>query len=425
MRGRSSRRFYHLATVVASCLAAAALWACDEGREAGDPIYLGDTVHGSVKVLRNDGLPRTLTIVEEYAGDVVVTTEAVLDTDGFVVEAKWKRSAPAGTRTRTLERRALGLFLVEGGRSQKVGNLRLPVVLLSTASEVAREGAVQVLTLDAAETIAGRVRFDAGMIHVETESGILLSTVDAKGNRLGPGAFAIGRKPPSDVEPVRAKVARWERALVVGDVVEVSGVDLRDLSAVVTGQANAGHRHGARIRLTDVYDVTPPKKGEREPKLAFESDAAKVKNAFGRSGAATPAQDALYAVQRISEWLQRGESRSGPASALAALRSQVGDCDDATALFVAWMRARGHAARAVVGYRLADGVATPHAWAEYWTGDRWEAADAMWPAVGIIPANLRLFDGLGSALTIGRTLGSARFSIAARRPKMAPAKREQ
>lgn len=408
MRARTRVRFAVLSAVV---VVAAAPMACERDADDQQAIYLGDVAHASLTVKQSEGLPRTTTIVETYPGDVAITTTAVLDTEGFVVEAKWKRVAPSGTRSRALVRRAMGLEVVEEGRSQAVGNLRLPVVLLSTASEVSREGPVRVVALDAAESVAGRVKFVAGKIVVETESGIVLSTIDADGNRFGPGAFRIGRKPARAVEDIRPAVANWKSELSAGAVIDVAGADLRDLRATVTGQRNEGHRNGARIRLTSTYDVTPPTMADRQPKLAFERDDPGIQKAFVRAKGATSAQDALFAVTEIGRLWKSSESQTGPASGRLAWQSQKGDCDDATALLVAWMRARGHVARAVVGYRLAGGVATPHAWAEYWTGDRWEAADAMWPAVGIIPANVRLFDGLGSTLTIGRTLGSVTFSI--------------
>ena len=65
----------------------------------------------------------------------------------------------------------------------------------------------------------------------------------------------------------------------------------------------------------------------------------------------------------------------------------------------------GHAARPVVGFVLHDGKLVPHAWAELYTPGGWTMADATLPAIGVFSTHVKLADGLGSVLTMGRVLG--------------------
>jgi transglutaminase-like putative cysteine protease len=163
------------------------------------------------------------------------------------------------------------------------------------------------------------------------------------------------------------------------------------------------------LRLDPVLrDVRPPVAGHRAPAWGIESEDDPVVRFARRVTAAaarSPLVDALALAEAIFERMA-GRPDAGPPSALRMLAAFRGDCDHATALLVACLRALGHPARALVGYRLWQGRLAPHAWAECWEDRRgWFPVDATLPGMGPFDTHLRLFEGLGSPFTLGRALG--------------------
>jgi transglutaminase-like putative cysteine protease len=99
-------------------------------------------------------------------------------------------------------------------------------------------------------------------------------------------------------------------------------------------------------------------------------------------------RDPTRAARRLLDWLthhlHRGPGAPRPL-ALATLAGQPGDCDEATALYVALARAAGLPTRAVAGLLGQGGRFYYHAWAEVYLGD-WVPVD---PLLGQVPADAR------------------------------------
>jgi transglutaminase-like putative cysteine protease len=104
--------------------------------------------------------------------------------------------------------------------------------------------------------------------------------------------------------------------------------------------------------------------------------------------------DAVDIARRLHEELITAYKYRYPVwrrGALAMERSRSGDCGQFAALFVAWCRALGIPARAVVGTLISAPGMHPHAWAEFWS-DRlgWVPVD---PSLGQAAADPAQFFG--------------------------------
>jgi transglutaminase-like putative cysteine protease len=346
------------------------------------------------------------------SGELVLLT-ARLDAAGFVQHARYQRG----------ERRRVAL---EGGRlsDERTGvveALSEPAVLLDLLHHVqpARPTAVSFVDLSSGEVRAGRVERQAASIVALDERGGVIARANVEGLRTGPGAFFEGDTAPSlDQAPVEvpfvASASRGARLVGVDDVLGVMQLSgpgqRRDAGPVIFWDASppdpaAG---AAPVALPD------PGERYRAPALFVESEAAAV-IAFAREhgrgrGAGEPAE-ALADAARLAEAVHRlvnPARRDVPPSALTML-AEGGDCDGAAALLTASLRALGHAARPAVGYRRVDGRFVPHAWVEVYTAEGWILVDAAVPRVGADQTHLKLFEGLGSALTMGRVLGRLRL----------------
>ncbi|OGQ12208.1 MAG: hypothetical protein A2138_02060 [Deltaproteobacteria bacterium RBG_16_71_12] len=150
--------------------------------------------------------------------------------------------------------------------------------------------------------------------------------------------------------------------------------------------------------------VDPPGDGATASQPFIESaDVRVVAWATSLGAPDDPLARAVRLVEAIHP-MAAADKRALPPAAVVMLE-HGGDCDGAAALLVAGLRALGTAARPVVGYRWAEGRVVPHAWAEVHTPAGWVLADASAPRIGDDPTYLKLFDGLGGALTMGRVLG--------------------
>ncbi|MBI3304550.1 MAG: transglutaminase domain-containing protein [Deltaproteobacteria bacterium] len=90
-------------------------------------------------------------------------------------------------------------------------------------------------------------------------------------------------------------------------------------------------------------------------------------------------RDALQAVRRLLDWTYTTLDKTptvGMPTALEALESKKGDCNEHAVLFTALARAAGLPARVAAGVVYLDGAFYYHAWAEVWLG-QWVAVDPV------------------------------------------------
>jgi transglutaminase-like putative cysteine protease len=124
--------------------------------------------------------------------------------------------------------------------------------------------------------------------------------------------------------------------------------------------------------------------------------------------------DPKVVAERINRWVYdslQKEITVGVPSALATLRSRVGDCNEHTQLYVALARAAGIPARVAAGLAYLDGKFYYHAWPEVWL-ERWVAVD---PTFGQFPADashLRFtIGGLGRQAELLRLMGALHVDV--------------
>jgi transglutaminase-like putative cysteine protease len=308
--------------------------------------------------------------------------EVDLDDRGFAIAARYERPGQ-----RTVELRPDGRVVVDG-----IARLDLdkPVLVIDVLHRVRATSAVSVTVFEpsSAEVTAARLlREGPNLVLRPLDGDDVLARALPEGPRHGPGAFAEG-----DVTPERP----WSP-------VEVP----------VPGRTSvAGLRFAVGPRPPGATDNVVD--ADRRPGPFIESDAPEVL-AF-----ATPlcADDPLTTAQRLGEAIRPrvdADARYGAPGARRMLTSG-GDCDGAATLAVAALRACGHPARVVVGYRLVEpGPAArlvPHAVAEVYRRSRAGDAGSWWRLDPTVPALtdsddrfITVATGPGGALTMGRVLG--------------------
>lgn len=90
-------------------------------------------------------------------------------------------------------------------------------------------------------------------------------------------------------------------------------------------------------------------------------------------------RDAQSAVQKLTNWTYTAldkEPTVGIPTALEALSSRKGDCNEHAVLFTALARAAGMPSRVAAGVVYMDGAFYYHAWSEVWLG-QWVAVDPV------------------------------------------------
>ena len=149
---------------------------------------------------------------------------------------------------------------------------------------------------------------------------------------------------------------------------------------------------------------------DAEPLLESDNPAIRSLAIRLRRGETDPA----VVAERINRWVYdslRKEITVGVPSALATLRSRVGDCNEHTQLTVALLRAAGIPARVAAGLAYLDGKFYYHAWPEVWL-ERWVAVD---PTFGQFPADashLRFtVGGLGRQAELLRLMGALHIDV--------------
>jgi hypothetical protein len=149
-----------------------------------------------------------------------------------------------------------------------------------------------------------------------------------------------------------------------------------------------------------------------EPEPLLESNNPEVRALAIRLRGAE--KDPRVVAERINRWVYdslRKEITVGVPSALATLRSRVGDCNEHAQLYVALARAAGVPARVAAGLAYLDGKFYYHAWPEVWL-ERWVAVD---PTFGQFPADashLRFtIGGLGRQAELLRLMGALHVDV--------------
>lgn len=138
---------------------------------------------------------------------------------------------------------------------------------------------------------------------------------------------------------------------------------------------------------------------DTQPNEWLQSDAPEIL-ALAKQ-AAGDARGPLERMRRVEAFVRRFIRKKtlgvGYASALEVARNPEGDCTEHALLVAALGRALGIPTRVVDGLAYAPGFAgkdqvfVPHAWAQAWTGDRWQSFDAA----------LNGFDAGHIALSVG------------------------
>lgn len=417
-----------LKTLVATLLCLAMLTACPKplaSDEAGAArtttlrLFLAsvhvatieERAHGSV-------VERTSRLVGSSSD--VARLRVTLDERGFVIDASYDRQGPRGDRKASLRRRGDRTTLVTDHGEHVLAEGR-PPVLLEVLHHVRPAAPTDVTFLDVAsgETLPGRVETDGQLTLAIDEHGAVLARAshDPAG-REGPGLFLETQGAP----PARQATLHPAAPTFPGPSGRVLLVGLEGLPRAAFALDAAGQRtaapddgtgtepEGMSVTLDATYqDPSPPTPTHTSatPFLEVDDDAVQ-RFAAAHGKQKHPAAAALSLAVAIHDLLDTSGG-GGPPSAVRTLETQAGDCDDATALLVAALRANGHPSRPVVGYRHHDGRLIPHAWAEVYDGETWLPVDALVPGLGPFSSHLKLFEGLGSPLTMGRVLGALRI----------------
>lgn len=368
-------------------LAASTACPASEAPVARRTLYFSGTPVARIEErVLGSGAGRTVTrrVLLEDSGEESTLT-ATLDAQGFATAGRYVRGA--------LRQVALAELpgVPDGGR----------VVLIDLLGHVQPAATTEVTLVDlsSAETLPGRVERRGAEVVALDEQGVVLARTNVEGHRTGPGAFFEGDSVPS-LPRVPVEIPALAPRGVVGWRI-LGASELSDaLAADGPGQRRVG---GTVHRSVEPFTPPPPPSATR-PAPFIESDDPRVV-AFARG--IPGGDDALALSVRLLEAVHPrvdARKRALPPSAVVMLE-HGGDCDGAAALLTAALRARGVPARPVVGYRWVEGRFVPHAWTEVYTPSGWILADAAAPRLGDDPTYLKLFEGLGGALTMGRVLG--------------------
>lgn len=338
-----------------------------------------------------------------------IELHAVVEANGHVREATYRRP---GKRTVQVVGRAV--------RDVDTGvevTVRQPVVLLDLlhlAHPSARLAGTVVDLASGERLDAWLDRESSGVVLRDLDGGVL-ARANAAGQRIGPGAFAEGDSAPAvSVAPVDLPLAG------TGHVAALRLLDVSDVIPSLRRDGDGQRGAGDRVEFVTTSTVLDPGAGAGPaaphesttvPELFVEHAAPAVRAFAARhTQGRDPLADAAALAAAVHPLLDPDKSEEPP-SAVRMLHVG-GDCDGAAALVAASLRAAGHRARPVVGYRRVDDRYIPHAWAEVWTPRGWVLVDPAVPAVGARGgAHLKLFDGLGGALTMGRVLGRLRVEV--------------
>lgn len=199
----------------------------------------------------------------------------------------------------------------------------------------------------------------------------------------------------------------------------LDGADLSKLDLEGVGQKVNGNI----IELTDPRRLEP---GPADPDLArylqaeafIESDAPEIREAAERmvQGVTGTRARVERLTREVNAMLDKAPTMSLP-SAMEVLRTQVGDCNEHTVLFVAMARSLGIPARIDVGVAFVRGAFYYHAWPEVYIDDG--KGRGMWlpvdPTFNQFPADtthLRLArGGLDNQTAILPLIGRVKMTV--------------
>jgi len=105
--------------------------------------------------------------------------------------------------------------------------------------------------------------------------------------------------------------------------------------------------------------------------------------------------DAVRAARRLLDWTYTALDKVptvGLPTALEALESKKGDCNEHAVLFTALARAAGLPARVAAGVVYLDGAFYYHAWSEVWLG-QWVAADPVFHQFPADATHIKFVEG--------------------------------
>lgn len=347
----------------------------------------------------------------------VARLRVTLDERGFVRDASYDRQGPRGDRQASLRRRGDRTTLVTEHGEHVLAEGR-PPVLLEVLHHVRPAAPTDVTFLDVAsgETLPGRVERDGQTtVAIDEHGAVLARASHDPAGREGPGLFLETQGAP----PARQATLHPAAPTFPGPSGRVILAGLEGLPRAALAVDAAGQRpidddetetDGISLLLERSYkDTSHPTSAHTNATPFLEVDDDAVQRFAGAHGKQEhPAAAALSLAVAVHDLLDTSGG-GGPPSAVRTLETQAGDCDDATALLVAALRANGHPSRPVVGYRHHDKRLIPHAWAEVYDGETWLPVDALVPGLGPFSSHLKLFEGLGSPLTMGRVLGALRI----------------
>lgn len=349
------------------------LLGCDRTKigETRTIFFANDAVASVVEAVDGDRVVRTVKLDDE-----VIVSDVRVDKDGFVVSADYLRPGKRHLRY------ARGQIVDDSGHSLTVST---PVVLVDLLHRLrtTRTTRATLLDLSSAEALEVTVSRKGPEIVVVAADGSVVARAIPEGQRAGPGVFVEG--------DIAANVAASPVVVAVPGLKSLKGKRLG----------------GEAARLTPPSTLAPSP-ADSQPGLFIESDDAAVKAFAGVCGGAF---DDARRIGEAVHGLVDPKKTDQPPSATQML-AHGGDCDGAAALVAAALRACGHPARPVVGYRLKDkgteaARLVPHAVVEVYAGSSWTRVDATVPAIANTDDDdfLAIAVGLGGALSMGRILG--------------------
>jgi len=128
-----------------------------------------------------------------------------------------------------------------------------------------------------------------------------------------------------------------------------------------------------------------------------------------------PERDALKVTRQLLDWTYTTlakEPTVGIPTALEALESKKGDCNEHAVLFTALARAIGLPARVAAGVVYLDGAFYYHAWAEVWLG-QWVAIDPVFHQLPADATHIKFVQGGPEEhLALLKVIGQVGFEVA-------------
>ncbi len=381
---------WRLALIVAGCVVALAVVVeqrrDDRGVNSRRQIWFrGEAIASVVETVASRGSAEVVhrVVKLDRLGGPDVVQQADLDAQGFAVKARYERP---GQRTVALLN---GTLVVDNDFSVVLPPGPYVLLELVPRLRTTKTTSVTLLDLSSAEWVAATVDRRGPEIIVLVDDRVVVRA-RPEGRRAGPGAFV-----EDDAAPGRPSA---DTAIALPGVTNVRG-------RVLGGEVR--HLPGISKTSSPAYLVAAP---------FIESTAENV-IVFARPLCAASDTES---ARRIAEAVHALVDPRAVAIAPGARRmlQAGGDCDGAAALVVASLRACGHPARAVVGYRLIEAGTesarlVPHAVAELYRkpgsaedAGVWWRIDATVPALGDLDdVFLPVAEGLGGALSMGRVLG--------------------